>query len=102
MQLIKKISCHGYRGFQTRQEINLGLPNGNFGSGLTILIGPNGGGKSTLIEAFRILSNVSKVSFTVDPHQSEEAAKKKEVGRRPLRKLVESNSLIKISGFLIA
>ena len=64
MQIIKKISCHGYRGFQTRQEIVLAQPNGSFGSGLTILLGPNGGGKSTLIEAFRRLSNVSNVSFT--------------------------------------
>ncbi|WP_461518026.1 ATP-dependent nuclease [Porticoccus sp.] len=64
MQTINKISCHGYRGFQTKQEIILAHPNGRFGSGLTILVGPNGGGKSTIIEAFRRLSSVSNVSFT--------------------------------------
>lgn len=64
MQLITKLTCHGYRGFQTPQEIVLAQPNGSFGSGLTILLGPNGGGKSTLIEAFRRLSNVNDVSFT--------------------------------------
>lgn len=64
MQTISKLSCTGYRGFQTSQELFLATPNGEFGSGLTILIGPNGGGKSTIIECFRRLSNVKNVSFT--------------------------------------
>ncbi|MDT8404765.1 AAA family ATPase [Sulfuriflexus sp.] len=64
MQIINKLSCSGYRWFQTNQELFLATPNGEFGSGLTSLIGPNGGGKSTIIECFRRLSNINDVSFT--------------------------------------
>lgn len=64
MQNISKLCCKGYRGFNTDQELRLATPNGSFGSGLTVLIGPNGGGKSTLIECFRRLSNTRNVSFT--------------------------------------
>jgi predicted ATPase len=64
MQIIENISFIGYRGFQKRQSISPAKPDGKFGSGLTILIGPNGGGKSTVIETFRKLSNVSNATFT--------------------------------------
>ena len=50
--MIEKISCHGYRGFAQKQSSKLAIPNGKRGSGLTVLIGPNGGGKSTLVECF--------------------------------------------------
>lgn len=64
MQLIDSLSCIGYRGFKDKQEIKLAQPNGKFGGGLTILVGPNGGGKSTIIECFRKLSNVAGATFT--------------------------------------
>ena len=50
--MIRSISCVGYRGFAIKQTLNLAIPNGELGSGLTVLVGPNGGGKSTLIECF--------------------------------------------------
>lgn len=54
--MIKSISCIGYRGFSTKQTLNLAQPNGKPGSGLTVLVGPNGGGKSTLVECFNKIS----------------------------------------------
>ena len=61
--MIETISCKGYRGFVNKQELNLAVPNGQLGSGLTVLIGPNGGGKSTLVECFsKLVSN--DISFT--------------------------------------
>lgn len=54
--MIKKISCIGYRGFSTKQQLTLALPNGKPGSGLTVLVGPNGGGKSSLVECFNKIS----------------------------------------------
>ena len=43
----------------------MAIPNGKRGSGLTVLIGPNGGGKSTLVECFQKISiNNGNVSFT--------------------------------------
>ena len=61
--MIETISCKGYRGFVNKQELNLALPDGQLGSGLTVLIGPNGGGKSTIVECFsKLVAN--NVSFT--------------------------------------
>ena len=54
--MIQSISCLGYRGFATKQSLKLAEPNGKPGSGLTVLVGPNGGGKSTLVECFNKLS----------------------------------------------
>jgi len=54
--MINSMSCLGYRGFSTKETLNLAIPNGKPGSGLTILVGPNGGGKSTLVECFYQLS----------------------------------------------
>lgn len=55
--MITKISCLGFRGFAEKQSLDLAVPDKNrLGSGLTILVGPNGGGKSTLVECFHQLS----------------------------------------------
>lgn len=63
--MINSISCKGFRSFQTKQTLDLAIPNGKRGSGLTVLIGPNGGGKSTLVECFQKISiNNGNVSFT--------------------------------------
>ena len=63
--MIESLACFGYRGFSTRQQLNLAVPNGAPGSGLTVLVGPNGGGKSSLVECFNQLSFVQRnVSFS--------------------------------------
>lgn len=64
--MINSISCLGYRGFSTRQTLKLAVPDGRrAGSGLTIIVGPNGGGKSTLVECFYQLSLANRnVSFS--------------------------------------
>ena len=65
MNMIHSISCLGYRGFSTRQILNLAIPNGTPGSGLTVLVGPNGGGKSSIVECFNKISLARKnVSFS--------------------------------------
>lgn len=61
---IKDIKIKGYRGFADTKSIELGIPNGKKGSGLTILLGPNNGGKSTIIEAFDIISKSTATSFS--------------------------------------
>lgn len=71
--MIEKISCHGYRGFAQKQSLKLAIPNGKRGSGLTVLIGPNGGGKSTLVECF------SKIAMNDSFFHGR---KKKQIGRR--------------------
>lgn len=54
--MIKSLYCLGFRGFSQKHVLNLAVPNGTPGSGLTVLVGPNGGGKSTLVECFNKIS----------------------------------------------
>ena len=60
---IKKLNIEGLRGFSKKAEIEFAVPDGkNYGSGLTVLVGPNNSGKSTVIEAIHLLSaNVKTV-----------------------------------------
>jgi len=60
----KSLSILGLRGFSSKEELRFAVPNGNTGSGLTILVGPNGGGKSTILEALRAISSTQGVSFS--------------------------------------
>jgi predicted ATPase len=53
---LKSLEIHGYRGFAEAEIINFALPNNKLGSGLTILVGPNNAGKSTIIEALHAIS----------------------------------------------
>src|SRR5436309_2632329 len=61
---IRSIEIVGLRSFAVSQELNLSRPNGTAGSGLTVLVGPNNGGKSTIIEAFSALTQPRDLSFT--------------------------------------
>ena len=60
---ITKLTIQGFRGFSEEQELHFAQPTGKVGSGLTILVGPNNGGKSTVIESLRALSG-RDVSFS--------------------------------------
>ena len=51
--MIKNVTIHGLRGFGKEREINFTIPNGIQGSGLTILVGSNNTGKTTISEAIR-------------------------------------------------
>lgn len=63
--MIKSISCLGFRSFSTKQQLKLAVPNGSRGSGLTVIVGPNGGGKSTLVECFnKIRASEQGTSFS--------------------------------------
>ena len=56
--IIKKISIEGLRGFSEKREIEFAVPDKvNYGSGLTVMVGPNNSGKSTVIEAVHILNS---------------------------------------------
>ena len=51
---VSSISIKGFRGFAEQQTLELAQPQaGKPGSGLTILVGPNNGGKSTVLDALR-------------------------------------------------
>ncbi|AAM05627.1 TPA: ATP-binding protein [Methanosarcina acetivorans] len=62
--MISSIKIKGFRGFAEEQELKLSIPDGKKGSGLTVIVGPNNGGKSTIIEAFKAVSSRSDISFS--------------------------------------
>lgn len=61
---IKSISISGLRGFSKDTKIKLGIPNNKRGSGITMLLGSNNSGKSTIVEAFEAISKNHPSSFT--------------------------------------
>lgn len=85
---IQRIEIKGLRGFEKTGRINLGIPNGKKGSGLTILLGPNNGGKSTIIEAFNALSKPGPSSFS-------EGKRNKKAGDRVSIRINNSSNEIK-------
>lgn len=65
----------GYRGFRTEQSLDLAVPTGEPGSGLTIIVGANNAGKSALWEGFDVLSRsaVQEVHFPESRRNSKAA-----------------------------
>jgi len=61
---ISKLELSGFRGFATKQTVYFAKPNGKNGSGLTVVVGPNNAGKSTIGEALKAISSDQTVSFT--------------------------------------
>ena len=60
---VASLDIEGLRGFSDMQTLRLAQPNGKHGSGITILVGPNSGGKSTIVESFQALTS-RNVSFS--------------------------------------
>lgn len=61
---LTRIEVLGYRGFRERGFLDLAIPNGKIGSGLTLLTGPNNAGKSCILECIRARQGNESVSFT--------------------------------------
>lgn len=55
MPKITLITIENYRGFYDARNISPAQPNGNMGSGLTVLVGPNNSGKTSALNAFRLV-----------------------------------------------
>lgn len=54
--MLSSFSIENFRGFSKKQTINLAYPTENRpGSGLTVIVGPNGSGKTTFVDAMRLL-----------------------------------------------
>lgn len=61
---ITELELSGYRGFAVTQRLSLAVPTGTPGSGLTILVGANNAGKSSVVEAIRDCAGSEAPSFT--------------------------------------
>ena len=64
---IKRLTIEGLRGFSKKINFNFAIPDKrNVGSGLTVLVGPNNSGKSTIIEAIHLLTaNINTVPISL-------------------------------------
>jgi energy-coupling factor transporter ATP-binding protein EcfA2 len=60
MSFLRSVHIVGFRGFEEPAEIELAVPDGKTeGSGLTVLVGPNNSGKSSVLEALSLLHNTN-------------------------------------------
>jgi 5S rRNA maturation endonuclease (ribonuclease M5) len=63
------LDVSGLRGFGSQETVELAIPNGRAGSGLTVLVGANNSGKSSVVEAFDAVYRATRqpaVSFAAD------------------------------------
>lgn len=61
---LTQLKILGYRGFRSQAILDLAVPTDQTGSGLTILTGPNNGGKSSILECLRARTGHENPSFT--------------------------------------
>jgi hypothetical protein len=62
--MITTLEITGLRGFASKQKIAFALATGKPGSGLSVIVGANNTGKSTVIEALRAIAQNQPPSFT--------------------------------------
>lgn len=62
---LTSIEILGFRGFKKRGKLSFAVPNGEPGSGITIITGPNNSGKSSILECLRARAGHESPSFTV-------------------------------------
>lgn len=60
---LQSISIEQYRGFFDKRIIMPARPNGQIGSGLTVLVGPNNSGKSSVLNALRLVITPRQVDL---------------------------------------
>lgn len=87
---LQKLELKGLRGFATLEELSFAIPNGSHGSGLTTLVGPNNGGKSTIVEALRALAAPSPQNPS-QPRSFTEGRRNKRAGDRIVIQATDSS-----------
>ena len=65
MSYYKELKILGFRGFSQECKIEFAIPNEKEGSGLTILVGENNSGKTSILETLRMLDIAKKNSNTI-------------------------------------
>lgn len=61
---LERIEIHGYRGFKNKAHLDFAVSNGELGSGITIITGPNNSGKSSILECLKARGGSEPPSFT--------------------------------------
>lgn len=90
---LQTLELQGFRGFAIQQRLSFAIPNGGPGSGMTTLVGPNNGGKSTIVEALRALAAPSSQTPT-HPRSFTEGRRNKRAGDKILIQATDSSGKI--------
>src|SRR5581483_4854151 len=56
---LQSLSIKNFRSFSSKQSFNLAHPDGRKGSGLSVIVGENNSGKSTILEAITHIQRYS-------------------------------------------
>ena len=88
--MIGKYSISGYRGFGQKQCMQFALPNSKNGSGLSVIVGANNSGKTSIIESLRYFN-----AFTRHPSFSSSKRNVK-TGQRVELELIYGNDKYRI------
>ena len=62
--MLSNLKVKGLRGFGTEQSVDFAVPGGECTEGLTVIVGENNSGKSTLVEAIRAAAQMDAPSFS--------------------------------------
>jgi predicted ATP-dependent endonuclease of OLD family len=74
--MLKRLKIAHYRGFYREQDIVFAIPDGNKpGSGLTLVVGPNNAGKTTLLECLLVSANTDQKKFEKSERHADSSPK---------------------------
>jgi hypothetical protein len=73
---IHRLVVRGYRGFAQEQSLEFARPSGQPGSGLTVLVGPNNGGKSSIVELLSFLRDPGGTYLLTEGQRNASAGKR--------------------------
>jgi predicted ATP-dependent endonuclease of OLD family len=81
--LLKKICIQHFLGYEDKQEIEIAIPNGKMGSGITFIVGEINTGKSAIFEAIKKLHSNAKF-----------LPKERNKGINPIIELIDKNDAV--------
>ena len=87
---LKNLTIEYFRGFYEPQLIEFAIPTMKSGSGLTIIVGPNNSGKSTILEALKKFTKRDKPQLTENERHINGSSKLKLVNTKHEEKIIET------------
>lgn len=81
--ILKKITLQHFLGYEDKQEIEIAIPNGKMGGGITFIVGEINTGKSAIFEAIKKLHSNAKF-----------LPKERNKGKNPIIELIDINGSI--------
>lgn len=95
---IQELKIHGFRGFSNEQSITFAQLNGEPGSGLTILVGPNNSGKYSIAESvMTVTQQASRVPVFSEGKRNVSAGSRVVMQIKRLINLVRFSRVLKVN-----